>query len=400
MDDAAGGFADTDTAPFQGGSEEPAGRAETATPGRPASALSGGSAARQDPSSEASQTDEPIQSGVARGGLLLVTVAEWPNTSSVSTAVRRTDGAPARRSARGLSFRPAMCARPYLLLLFSLACGDDSSAPGGGGAGNGGAGEGGSGATATSGGGGSGSGAGQSAGGSGVGGSTPGCRVWATFDGVDDVLRVEDSAEAALSDGFSVGAFVRGHGAIAEGQIAFLIGRHLDGSSNGFYLQATREQGQLLGRFVIFSGGGTCYATASLPEPSSPDDAVHVLGSFASPDVRVFVNGQQATLDQPCGAFQSPIEPTSLLTVGRSDGGVFPFAGAIARPIYLGTAITSAFDDATLGCADGASLLYDFAGLEGTTGQAAIDRCDPATPAQIGDDAAVDAAEPVFACGP
>ncbi len=264
------------------------------------------------------------------------------------------------------------------------------------GAGGDGGGEGGSGAVATSGGG----GAGQSVGGSGGGGGPPGCRVWATFDGIDDVLRVEDSAEAALPDGFSIGAFVRGHGAIAEGEIAFLIGRHLDGSSNGFYLQATREQGQLVGRFVVFSGSGTCYATASLPEPANADDSVHLLGSFASPDVHVFVNGQLATLEQPCGAFQSPIEPTSVLTVGRSDGGVFPFAGSIAQPIYVASALTAAFDATSLGCADGASLLYDFTGLEGSSTQSATDRCDPATPAVVGDSSAVDAADPSFACGP
>lgn len=273
------------------------------------------------------------------------------------------------------------------------ACGDSSST-------NGGQGEGGSGA-GNNGGDNTGAGAGNggdsttNTGASSMGGSTSstplvGCA--ASFDGSDDVLLADVAGEAGLVDDFSLAVSIRPE-SLTEGQVAFVAGRHLDGSSNGYYL-ALLNEGGLKARMIVFTASGGCQATAPLTDPG--DGFVHVLGTFDSPNTRVFIDGQLAS-DEPCGNFMSSIEPTSVISIGRSATGLFPFGGDIDDVLYLPSATSADFDPADLACVAGA-VRYDFDGTAPAETSIVAEACGNAADATVGTASGADGADPTFVC--
>ncbi len=299
-------------------------------------------------------------------------------------------------------------AAPLLFGLFS--CGDDTSTGGGGTGGAGGGPGPGSGAASAGGSGGSGgnpdggSGGSPSTGGAPAtttGGSGPGggpiggagggmlsgCQ--AVFDGVDDVL-IADVGTDAVNDGqdFSLGVRVRPD-ALANGESYFLVGRHADGGPNGHYLKIVRENGQLLAQFLVFLSSTN---TVSAPLTLSPSGEAHLLGAFDGSELRLYIDGELAATLGASGS--SPIDPSSMLTVGRSFTGLFPYAGELTDVVYLPDAVDAPFDPAVLTCANGATLHYTFE----TIGAGVPDVCMTTTDAVIGESPGADSADPTFIC--
>lgn len=215
---------------------------------------------------------------------------------------------------------------------------------------------------------------------------------YATFDAANDVLVAPVGSEVGLADGFSVGAFIDPD-PLEVGGVAFLAGRHADGSSNGFYLALLNEGGTYKARLIVFTGNGTCTADADVPGPGTWQ---HVLGSFSSPDIRVFVDGQLGG-SSTCGG-TSNIDGASVVTIGRSETGVFPYGGSMDDVAYYAQPFSSAFDPTQLGCGSSAAMRYSFDGVSvGRTGVVAED-CGPSVDAQVGSTAGADGADPVFVC--
>ncbi|NUP12217.1 MAG: LamG domain-containing protein [Polyangiaceae bacterium] len=268
-----------------------------------------------------------------------------------------------------------------VLFTFAVACGDDGSTSQGGTGGN----DGGGGV------GGSADGGSAPTGGSpSTGGSAPlanGCV--ATFDGVDDVLVADVGDEASAADNFSVGASLRFTDASG---IRFVAGRHLDGFNNGYYL-AIADEGQLEARLIVFVEGNTCFATAPL---GASNGFVHILGSFASPTARVFINGELAAEVQ-CSDALPIIEPDSVFSIGRSETGVFPYAGDIDHVEYFSTAVTESFDPSTIDC-DLAALRFDFEATEAGEGSFVPEACAASITARVGEVEGADESDPAFAC--
>lgn len=285
----------------------------------------------------------------------------------------------------GLGHLPGLIAALAALL---VACGD-SSATGGAGA-SGGAG-GGPSAGGSSAGGAPGSGG---SGGEGVGGSSSsvpltGCA--AVFDGVDDRLLGDVGALAAEGDDFSVGAYLRPV-PLAAGEVNFVAGRHLDGNNNGFYLSLA-EEGGLEARLIVFAPSSTCITSAPLSLPT--DGFVHVLGSYASPTARIFIDGElAATMTCPDEAAQIPSE--SVFTIGRSETGVFPYEGELDQVVYLASALSASFDPASLDCSV-AELLVDFDGVSPVESSVVPEVCANLD-FEVGTAPGADAADPTFVC--
>lgn len=214
---------------------------------------------------------------------------------------------------------------------------------------------------------------------------------YATFDGVDDGLFATVGAEVGLTDVFSFGAFVNPDPLPDDG-VAFVAGRHADGSSNGFYLAVTNTGGTYRARLNVFVNG-TCSVEADIPGPGSWQ---HILGSFTTNQMHMFVNGQLAGTAE-CGA-PCVIDPSSVVTVGRSFVGYYPYAGSIDDVAYFAQAFSSNFDPATLGCGSGAALRYSFDAV--TPGRAATvaEHCGTSADAQVGAAAGTDGSDPTFSC--
>ncbi len=217
---------------------------------------------------------------------------------------------------------------------------------------------------------------------------------YATFDGVDDGLFAEVGPEVGLSDGFSLGAFVS-PGDLASGETAFVAGRHTDGSSNGYYLALANEGGQLQARAIVFGGAGTC--SVSGPVNVQQGGWAHVLASFQSPDARVFVDGQLVASDA-CNGDGSNIDPASIFTVGRSQTGVFPFAGSLDDVAYYAQAFSAPFDPSTLGCGSNAQLRYSFDAVTPGRTSTIVEDCGPSVDAEVGTGPGSDASDPTFSC--
>lgn len=275
-------------------------------------------------------------------------------------------------------------AAAFLSLSVAAACGDDGSDGSSGGNGGG---------LSSDGGDSSSGGDPQSGGSSSNGGSTssaPGDGCIATFDGVDDVLIADVGADLSEGDGFSIGASIR------PGDVSgprFVAGRHLDGSSNGFYL-AIADEGQLEARLIVFVDNSTCAVAAPLTLPNN--GFVHLLGSYSAPTARIFINGQPAG-ELTCPDSPTNIEPDSVFTIGRSQTGVFPFDGDIDRVEYLPTAFTAAFDPASIDCGS-ADAIYEFDGVAAGESSAVADSCGKTVNAQVGSAKGADASDPTFAC--
>lgn len=284
--------------------------------------------------------------------------------------------------------------RPLLLkvvvkLALLAACGDsDGSGAGtsGGGDANGGSNTGGCG---TEGCGGDPSNGAGDQGGSTTTGPLVGCA--ASFDGADDVMIGDVSGEGWTGDNFSIGGTFDPD-TLAAGARGFLVGRHLDGNNNGFYLAVANERGAEEVLFIVFTPASTCVATAPLPSGGP----VHILGSYASPDARIFIDGNQAG-SADCPDQPSNIEPDSVLTIGRSQTGVFPYAGLADDILYLPSAVTTAFDPSSLGC-DNAELVYTFDGVApGETGSVP-EACSGAPALTVGDEPGADDSDPAILC--
>lgn len=215
---------------------------------------------------------------------------------------------------------------------------------------------------------------------------------YATFDGADDVLVSPVGAEVGLVDGFSIGAFIDPE-PLADGGTAFLAGRHNDGDSNGFYLALVNQGGVYLARLIVFTGSGTCSADGPAP---GPGDWQHVLGSFSFPTLRVFVDGQLAG-EAECNA-TSNIDPTSVVTVGRSQTGVFPFGGSMDDVAYYAQPFAAAFDPAQLGCGSSAAMRYSFDNTSIGRQSAVEEDCGTSADAQVGSASGPDASDPQFIC--
>lgn len=255
------------------------------------------------------------------------------------------------------------------------ACGDsESSGTGASGAGssNGGAGgDGGSGAA-------SGTGA----------GSASACV--ATFDG-NDVLTSDVGDAAALTENFSLAARIRPD-ELADGQVMFIAGRHLDGGPNGHYLRISNEGG-LEAEYIVFIAAATCAVSAPLTIPASGE--VHLLGSFDVTNTRIFIDGDSgATAD--CGE-PTVIDPASQFTIGRSSTGQYPFSGTITDVMYIDGVFTSTFDHEALGCEEGALVHFSFEGLDAGA-DSVPDVCGAAPDAIVGQGPGVDDADPAFSC--
>ncbi len=214
---------------------------------------------------------------------------------------------------------------------------------------------------------------------------------YATFDGVDDGLFATVGAEVGLTDGFSLGAFVNPEPLPVDG-VAFVAGRHADGSSNGYYLAITNAGGTYRARLNVFING-TCSVEADIPGPGTWQ---HILGSFTTNEMHMFVNGQLAA-SADCG---SPciIDPSSVVTVGRSVVGYYPYAGSIDDVAYYAQPFSSAFDPATLGCGSNAALRYSFDAVTPGRASTVAEDCQTSADAQVGDAAGADGSDPTFSC--
>ncbi len=215
---------------------------------------------------------------------------------------------------------------------------------------------------------------------------------YATFDGTDDVLVAPVGAEVGLTDGFSIGAFIDPQ-PLADGGTAFLAGRHADGNSNGFYLAMVNQGGTYRARLIVFTPSGTCTADGDLAGPGTWQ---HVLGSFSVPDMRVFVDGQLAG-EAECMA-ATTIDSASVFTVGRSQTGVFPFAGSIDDVAYYAQPFGSGFDPAQLGCGSSAALRYSFDTTAVGRQSTVPEDCGTSADAQVGSASGPDGADPQFNC--
>jgi hypothetical protein len=282
-------------------------------------------------------------------------------------------------------------------LVFLLAgCGDDGGQLGGEAGAGGDAGAGGGG---TSAGGAGGIGAGSTGGGGsepvgGGAGSPSGC--FAVFDGIDDVLVSDVGALVSEAAAFSLGARLRPE-SLASGEGAFLVGRHTDGGPNGHYLRLDGTNSGITVTYVVFfgaNGGGTCSSQAPLTIPASGE--VHVLGSFDSTDVRVFIDGQLANTTS-CGN-PTVIDPASQLTIGASQTGLFPYSGALTDVVYLPSTIASDFDPSSLGCSTGATLHYTFSDVAPGRVSSVTDACGDSPAAVVGEGPGADASDPTFFC--
>lgn len=214
---------------------------------------------------------------------------------------------------------------------------------------------------------------------------------YATFDGADDGLFATVGAEVGLADNFSIGAFVNPD-PLPVDATAFVAGRHKDGQSNGYYLAITNAGGTYRARLNVFIGG-TCTVEADIPGPGV---WTHILGSFTQDEMLMFVDGQpagSAACGSPCN-----IDPTSIVTVGRSETGVFPYAGSIDDVAYYAQAFSSAFEPVSLGCGSGAALRYSFDAVTAGRASTVTEDCGPSADAQVGSAAGADPSDPTFSC--
>jgi hypothetical protein len=216
------------------------------------------------------------------------------------------------------------------------------------------------------------------------------------FDGIDDVLVSDVGALMSETSAFSLGARIRPE-SLADGEGAFLVGRHADGGPNGHYLRIDGTNSGLTATYVVFfgaNGGGTCSSQAPVTIPASGE--VHLLGSFDSTDVRVFIDGQLAS-SSFCGN-PTVIDPASRLTIGASETGLFPYAGALTDVVYLPSTIGADFDPANLGCSSGAAIHFTFAGVAPGRASSVADVCGDAPAAVVGEASGADASDPTFFC--
>jgi hypothetical protein len=228
----------------------------------------------------------------------------------------------------------------------------------------------------------------------GGGGSPSGC--FAVFDGVDDVLVSDVGALMSETTAFSLGARIRPE-SLPAGEGAFLVGRHTDGGPNGHYLRIDGTNSGLTVTYVVFfgaNGGGTCSSQAPLTVPASGE--VHLLGSFDSTDVRLFIDGQLAS-SSSCGN-PTVIDPASRLTIGASATGLFPYAGALTDVVYVPSTIDADFNPASLGCGSGAAFHFTFSGVAPGRTSSVTDACGDAPAATVGDGPGSDDADPTFFC--
>lgn len=195
----------------------------------------------------------------------------------------------------------------------------------------------------------------------------------AVFDGVDDGLVIEPG-EIELTEQFSVSIHAKPE-PLADGQVAFLAGHHMDGGSNGFYLALVNEGGTQKARFNVFPGDSTCAPMAALPESVS----IHILGSYDGSTARLFLQGALVA-SEPCGA--PKIDPMASFTIGRSITNQYPYAGELDDVAYYGYAIGADFDASSLECTS-STFRIDFDDL---TAVRVLDACGASNGAAYGVD--------------